>query len=122
MRAGANGDQNRQQTAIQALRDHRADGALAVQVLAEFASVLIRQHAHLETVRSDVGILGKTWKIVAPDAKTVPLALLGVEEYQMSFGDAMLWATAKQHGLTTILSEDGPTGSTVGEVRYLSPF
>lgn len=122
MRAGANGDRNRQQTAIQALRDHRADGSLAVQVLAEFASVLIRQRAHLETVRSDVGILGKKRKIVAPDAKTVPLALFGIEEYQMSFGDAMLWAAAKQHGLTTILSEDGPTGSTVGEMRYLSPF
>lgn len=118
----ADDDRRHQQTAIQALRDHRADGALAVQVLAEFANVLIRKHWPVETVRSDVSILEKTWQIVAPNARTVSLAVAGVKEHQMSFWDAMLWATAKQHGLTTILSEDGPTGSTVGEVLYLSPF
>lgn len=118
----ADADRRHQQTAIQALRDHRADGALAVQVLAEFANVLIRKHWPVETVRSDVRILEKTWQIVAPNASTASLAVAGVKEHQMSFWDAMLWATAKQHGLTTILSEDGPTGSTVGEVLYLSPF
>lgn len=111
---GADGDRTRQQMAIQALRDHRPHGALAVQVLAEFASVLIRKGAPLETVRSDIRTL--------PDVGTVSLALGGVEDYSMSFWDAMLWATAKHHGLTTILSEDGPTGSTVGDMLYLSPF
>lgn len=119
---GADGDRTRQQMAIQALRDHRAHGTLSVQVLAEFASVLIRKGTPLETVRSDICTLEKTWQIVTPDAGTVSLALAGVDDYSMSFWDAMLWATAKHHGLTTILSEDGPTGSTVGEVLYLSPF
>lgn len=120
--AGADGDQGRQRMAIKTLRDYRADGVLAVQVLAEFANVLIRKRRPLQTVRSDISILEKTWQIVAPDARTVPLALIGVEEHQMSFWDAMLWATAMQHRVTTILSEDGPTGSTVGQVLYLSPF
>lgn len=119
---GADGDRTRQQMAIQALRDHRAHGALAVQVLAEFASVLIRKGTPLETVRSDIRTLEKTWQIVTPDVGTVSLALAGVDDYSMSFWDAMLWATAKHHGLTTILSEDGLTGSTVGEVLYFSPF
>lgn len=119
---GADGDRARQQRAIQALRDYRAQGALAVQVLAEFASVLIRKAVPLDTVRSDVRTLEQTWQIVTPAVGTVSLALAGVEEYSMSFWDAMLWATAKHHGLTTILSEDGPTGSVIGEVRYVSPF
>ena len=120
--AGADGDRTRQRIAIKTLGDYRADGALAVQVLAEFANVLMRKRRPLETIRSDISVLEKTWQIVAPDASTVSLALVGVEEHQMSFWDAMLWATAKQHRLTTILSEDGPTGSTVGDVLYLSPF
>lgn len=120
--AGADGDRARQRTAIQALRDYRSDGALAVQVLAEFANVLLRKGRPMDTIRSDIGVLKRTWKIVAPDADTVSLALIGVEEHQMNFWDAMLWAVAKQHRLTTILSEDGPTGSTVGGVLYLSPF
>lgn len=120
--SGADGDRTRQQTAIQALRDYRDEGSLAVQVLAEFANVLIRKHKPVETVRNDINILEKTWPIVAPDAQTVLLAVRGVEKHSMSFWDAMLWATASQHGLTTILSEDGPTGSTIGKVLYLSPF
>ncbi len=119
---GIDGDRSRQQTAVEALRSHRADGALGVQVLAEFANVLIRKRRPLRAIQRDVAVLEQTWKIVAPNGKTVSIALAGVEKHQMSFWDAMLWATAKQHGLTTILSEDGPTGTTVGGVLYLSPF
>ncbi len=95
MPPGADGDRTRQRIAITALQEYRAEGALAVQVLAEFANVLLRKRLPLGTVRSDVGILEKTWKIVAPDAGIVSLALMGVEAYHMSFWDAMLWATAK---------------------------
>lgn len=120
--AGADGDRTRQRIAIQALGDYRRDGVLAVQVLAEFANVLMRKCRPMDIIRSDISVLENTWQIVAPDAKTVSLALTGAAEYQMSFWDAMLWAVAKQHRVTTILSEDGPTGSTVGDVFYRSPF
>lgn len=120
--AGADGDRTRQRIAIQALGDYRRDGVLAVQVLAEFANVLMRKLRPMDIIRSDISVLENTWQIVAPDAKTVSLALTGAAEYQMSFWDAMLWAVAKQHRVTTILSEDGPTGSTVGDVFYRSPF
>lgn len=120
--AGADGDRTRQRIAIQALGDYRHDGVLAVQVLAEFANVLMRKLRPMDIIRSDISVLENTWQIVAPDAKTVSPALTGAAEYQMSFWDAMLWAVAKQHRVTTILSEDGPTGSTVGDVFYRSPF
>ena len=82
--SGADGDRTRQQIAIQALRDYRDEGALAVQVLAEFANVLIRKHKPVDTVRNDINVLGKTWRIVAPDAQTVLLAVQGVEKHSLS--------------------------------------
>ncbi|MCY0878910.1 MAG: PIN domain-containing protein [Firmicutes bacterium] len=120
--AGADGDRSRQQAAIKALGDYRSNGVIAVQVLAEFANVLLRKGRPIDRIRNDISVLAKTWTIVPSDTNTVLLALMAVEEYQMSFWDAMLWAVAKQRRLTTILSEDGPTGSTIGGVSYLSPF
>ncbi len=60
-------------------------------------------------IERDVAVLEQAWKVVESTDKTVSLALSGVEKYRMSFWDATLWATAKQHELTTILSEDGPS-------------
>ena len=120
--SGVDQDPGRQWRAIQALESHRFEGALAVQVLAEFASVLIRKGRTAQTIRDDVTTFVKTWRIIAPDDETVPLAMAAVIDYRMSFWDAMLWAIALQNGFTTILSADGPTGSTIGGVKYKSPF
>lgn len=120
--AGADGDRDRQQIAVRALRAHREDGLLAVQVLAEFANVLIRKGRPLETIQRDVTTLERSWRVIAPNSETVSAALVGVQEHKMSFWDAMLWACAKQHHLATILSEDGPIGATIGGILYKSPF
>jgi predicted nucleic acid-binding protein len=120
--ARADGDRDRQEAATRALQRYHADGALAVQILAEFASVLLRKGRPLTDVQEDVASLRQSWRVVAPNVDTVPLALSAVALHRMSFWDAMLWAIAKQHSLSSILTEDGPTGTTVGGVQYLSPF
>jgi predicted nucleic acid-binding protein len=79
--AGADGDRARQRAAILALENYRSDGALGVQVLAEFANVLMSKGKPMERIRSDINILKRTWKIVGPDANTVLLALMGVDEH-----------------------------------------
>ncbi len=104
-----------------ALTAVRKWGVLPTQVLAAYAAVAIRHGRAVLLVRQDVVDLAATWRIVGPDSDTVPLALEGVARYVMSFWDAMLWATAKQHDLPAILSADGPTGTTVGGISYLSP-
>lgn len=119
---GVDGDPVRQRQAIQALQSHHGTGALSVQVLAEFSSVLLHKGISIDVIHEDVMSLEKTWTIVAPEHDTVSLALRAVKTHRMSFWDAMLWATARQHDLTTILSEDGPTGATVGGIVYVSPF
>lgn len=120
--SGVNGDRRRQQLAIQALYDCRVNGALAVQVLAEFSNVLMRHGRSIESISRDVSTLEMAWSVVSPNSHTVSSASDGVKDHHMSFWDAMLWATARQNNLTTILSEDGPVGATVGGVTYVSPF
>ncbi|MHB1981407.1 MAG: PIN domain-containing protein [Sulfobacillus sp.] len=120
--AGVNTDQARQRVALDSLRQVRPVGALAVQVLAEFSSVLLRQGSAVEAVRHDVERLAASWPVLVPDASTVPRALAGIRDHGLSFWDAMLWATALEHDVSTILSEDGPSGLSVGGIRYASPF
>ncbi len=120
--SGVNGNRARQGIALATLEDTRPEGALAVQVLAEYSHVMLRYRVPLGTVRQDVASLRAAWTIFSPDAETVGLALLGVEAHRLSFWDAMLWALAKQNGVTVILSEDGPSGCVVGQVAFRSPF
>ncbi len=119
---GVDGDSARQSQAILALKTYRADGCLAVQVLQEFASVLIRKRLSIDVIYEDVATLQRTWSVVAPNNDTVLMALTCVKAHHMNFWDALLWATARQHDITTILSEDGPTGADVGGIHYRSPF
>lgn len=42
--------------------------------------------------------------------------------HPMSFWDPLVWASAAQHGIPVIYSEDYQSGRTVGGVRYINPF
>ena len=120
--AGVNTDKARQTAASNALNEIHHLGALPVQALSEFAAVLLRHNRPADVILQDVEALADTWPVLHPTARTVTEALAGVKDYQLSFWDAMLWAIAVEHGLSTILSEDGPTGHSIRGVQYVSPF
>ena len=120
--AGVNGDRERQEVALGALEAIHGHGALAVQVLAEYSHVMLRHRVPIAVVLRDVAALQAAWTIHSPTRETVSLALEGIAEHHMSFWDATLWAVAKENGLDDILSEDGPTGTTVGSVLFPSPL
>ncbi len=120
--AGADGDAARQRAAIKLLRDRHAHGVLAIQVLAEYASVMLRKGRGADTVRDEVAVLSASWPVLAPDARSIVLALTAVSGHHLSFWDAMIWAVAKQNGVAAILSEDGPTGATIDGVLFESPW
>ncbi len=101
------------------------EAALAVQNCAEFLQVAaIRRDSPLEL--SDAVDQLRVWcrhmTVFSPDYGTVEMAVEGVERYQISFWDAMIWAIAVQNGLEEILSEDGPSGATLRGVRWTNPF
>jgi predicted nucleic acid-binding protein len=98
-------------------------GVLSVQNLTEFSSVCIRKHhTPVSEIKTHLQELFSMFRIVAPSANSVELALSGVEKYQLSFWDAMLWAVAKENGVIEILTEDFQDGQTVDGILYRNPL
>lgn len=54
--------------------------------------------------------------------ETTRNALAAVERYQLSFWDALIWATASAHGVPRILFEDFQHGRRVEGVEYVNPL
>ncbi len=120
--AGVNTDKAHQAAASAALDEIRPVGALPVQALSEFAAVLLRHNRPADEIQRDVQALADTWPVLHPTARTVADALGCVRDHHVHFWDAMVWAIAAEHGLSTILSEDGPTGRSIQGVQFVSPF
>ena len=49
-------------------------------------------------------------------------ALEAVPRYVMSFWDALIWAAAREHGITVIHTEDVQSAPEIEGVRYVNPF
>ena len=120
--AGIRTDAERARVARQLLDRLRPDACLALQVLSEFSAVALRQGIDAGVCRSLVAEYWRSWTVILPSAHTLATALGAVEDYHLSFWDAMLWAVAHEHGLEEIITEDGPTGATIGGVRFRNPF
>ena len=98
---------------------------VSVQNLAEFSSVCLGevkpQVPIAEILRALSGI-ETAFGVVVPSAGTVRTALLAVERHQLSFWDAMIWATAKENGIERVLSEDFSDGRAIEGVRFENPL
>ena len=55
------------------------------------------------------------------DYPTRARAIDAVHEHGLSFWDAMIWATARQAGCSTVLSEDMQDGQRLGGVEFVDP-
>lgn len=98
---------------------------LSVQVLNEFVAVLLRRSRGGKTggeileVTRELSSLGT----VLPLTVTMTwLALQAVAEHSLSFWDALIWATAKVHGLSRVYSEDFQHGRVLDGVQFINPF
>ena len=49
-------------------------------------------------------------------------AIRGVKEYQLSFWDAQIWATAKLNQIPVVYSEDFNVGAIIEGVRFINPL
>ena len=101
----------------------RRDCVLTLQALAEFFHATTRK-ALLEPARA--GTFVRDWLEVFDVAAADPAALADAMDarvqHQLSFWDAMLWATARQAGCSAILSEDMHDGRRLGGVEIIDPF
>lgn len=103
------------------------NGVISTQVLAEFfvtvtnerkfASFLSRGEAY-EYVQDYL----LSWEVVEVTGIIVLEAARGVRDYQFSFWDAQIWATAKLNQIPVVYSEDFNVGATVEGISFINPL
>lgn len=60
--------------------------------------------------------------IVSANAAALVEAMDVVAEHQLSFWDAMIWATVRRNDCSILITEDMQDGRRLGGVEFLNPF
>jgi predicted nucleic acid-binding protein len=60
--------------------------------------------------------------VVPTEFDDIAEALLVLGQHKLQFWDAVLWATARRAGCTTLFSEDMQDGRSLGGVTIRNPF
>ena len=120
-------DSVKQERAIAALdRVHtRQTGVLSPQILGEFCTTVTRKLPSPLTPADGERLLLDyiaSWAVYDLTAAVIMKAVQGLQHYQFSYWDALVWATARENGVPYILSEDFNDGSLLDGVRFLNPF
>ena len=100
-------------------------GFLSTQILGEFFVTATRKIPSPLSLREASTVVTRyieSWSVIHLTAALVLEALRGVEQHQLHYYDALVWAAAKLHQVQEILTEDGQHGRLIEGVRYLNPF
>lgn len=99
------------------------DCLLTLQVLAEFFNVLTRKNnMPIKAASEKIEEFMELFPVVVAKQNCLKQAMTAVNELSMSFWDAMLWATARDAGVTILLSEDFQHEQLIKKVRIVNPF
>lgn len=66
--------------------------------------------------------LVQVWPVLVLSPMIALEAARGVRDYQFSFWDAQIWATARLNQITLVFSEDFNVGATIEGVTFANPF
>lgn len=100
-------------------------GVLSVQVLGEYLTSTARLPAVPFTAfQAAASALdwGTSWPVLDLTLATFRKAAQGMADHQLSYWDALLWATAKLNEVPNILTEDLQDGQLIEGVRILNPL
>jgi len=100
-------------------------GRLSVQCLAEFFSVATRKLTPQLTAAQalqQVGWLARLWPVFDLTPMIVLETGRGVRDYQLSYYDAQIWASARLNQVEVIFSEDFSDHAVLEGVRFVNPF
>ncbi|MDN5344331.1 MAG: hypothetical protein PWQ18_442 [Clostridia bacterium] len=103
----------------------RKIGAISAQVLAEFFVTVtrkIQQPLTVELAYQRVQNYLASWTVLDLTGLIIIEAARGVREFQLSYWDAQIWATARLNQISIVLSEDFNSGSTLEGVSFVNPF
>ncbi len=100
-------------------------GVLSTQNLAEFGNLARHKHGRelsAAGARQVVNDLADMLDVVSYSHATVSSALEISESYGVHFFDALLVATMREHGITTILTEDTGDFGKIPGLTVINPF
>lgn len=117
-------DENRHETSVALVAQAaRSDCVLTLQSLTEFFFVTTRKRLlRPEDAGAFVGDWLEVFRVAPNATRDLLDAMQALQGFRISFWDAMLWATARRAGCSTILSEDFQDGQVVQGVRFINPF
>ena len=100
-------------------------GAISVQILGEFFTNVTRKPLvplTLDQARDTSIRMSRSWRVLDVSLRTHLDAVRGVAQYQLSYWDALVWATARQSNVPSIVTEDQEHGRLIEDIRYINPF
>lgn len=94
-----------------------------LQSLGELCNTTAKKRRDLlPVVERTVSATGRLYQVIAASPADLMEGLLAHREHQLSFWDAVLWATARRAGCTLLLSEDFQDGRSLGGVLFRNPM
>lgn len=100
-------------------------GVLSTQIMSEFFNAATRRLSEplpLELAYRRLENYHRSWEVVNITPTIVLEAARGAIDHQLSFWDALIWATAKLNQIPIVLSEDFRSGTSLEGVRFVNPF
>ncbi|MBA3945787.1 MAG: PIN domain-containing protein [Herpetosiphonaceae bacterium] len=118
---------DKQQRAVTVLDELASNGLgiLSTQVLAEFFVTVTRKIVvplSVAEARIRIDHYLHAWTIINVTGMVIMEATRGVQDYQLSFWDAQIWATARLHQIPVVFSEDFNVGASLEGVRFINPL
>ena len=99
------------------------DSILTLQSLSEFyAAVTRKDKMPPREAEAQLRDWMDLFPIVAAKSKTLLRAIKAVNQHTLSFWDALLWAAARDAGVTMILSEDFQHCRVLDGIQFCNPF
>lgn len=98
---------------------------LSLQSLCEFYSAVTRKKLMpTDDAMAQIDDWQQLFPVVSAKAATLTRACAAVKRYhyQLAFWDAMLWATIREAGVATLLSEDFQHEQHIDGVQIINPF
>ena len=104
-------------------RSSVSDCVLTLQSLCEFyAAVTGKGKMPSNEAEAQINDWMQLFPVVSATSKSLNKAIKAVNSHSISFWDAMLWAVAREAGVTLLLSEDFQHDRVLDGVRFCNPF
>jgi len=101
----------------------KADCVLTLQALGEFYFAVTRKgKLPAAEAKAQIEAWQDLFAVVVAKPSTLNRAITATVSRQIGFWDAMLWATARDAGVTLLLSEDFSDESVLDGVRIVNPL